>query len=450
MALPALHLLRLNEPTEMKRGGDELDNHDDGKRQALGNTSGTTSNDKEPQESAPKETFVPKVLILDFDHVMSSGTVKRLVIPNDEEFDRMAKEATENLGMTYESKKKESDASLFKPTHLTAETHIYGFLSDDDYVELFGGLWELQKTKNFFGTLAAKEDVEPFILTYAPQANVIKALKAVGLIEVFSDRVYDDEGNETEYIEGNRVYGKEWFDQKFPDAPGHKCDGVAAIIDTLKEAYKLTNSDLSKMRIVYVDDDKDNLYRADIGVEPMVFKNQSSFNEPYGMPYGSVVLHTWNIGNDSMFETQHPRAFSTSFDKIEDGLEIIPWVDDLDPLDFIELSKFYSKIETDDPDDKKTIQPEDVKRMWHNGNEAMQLNMLQNARRLYWEEVERKNGGGSGSGAGSGSGSGAGAGAGAGAGSGSGSGSGSYYRIDDAGSDSGSLPGSAGQGSDSD
>ena len=448
MSLPALHLLRLNEPTEMKRQADELDqadNYDDGKRQALGNTSGTTSNDKEPQESAPKETFVPKVLILDFDHVMSSGTVKRLVIPNDEEFDRMAKEATESLGMTYESKKKESDSSLFKPTHLTADTRMYASLTDDDYVELFGGLWELQKTKNFFGSLAAKEDVEPFILTYAPQANVMKALKAVGLIEVFSDRVYDDEGNETEYIEGNRIYGKEWFDQKFPDESGHKFDGVAEIVETLKEAYGLTNNDLSKMRVVYVDDDKDNLYRADIGVEPMVFKNRS-FNEPYGMPHGSVILHTWSIGNDTMFETQHPRAFSTSFDPIEEALEIKPWADDLDPLDFIELSKFYSKIdsETDDPKDQKTIQPEEVEKMWHNarttGNEAMQLSMLQVARRLYWEEVERENGGGSGSGAG--------AGAGAGAGSGSGSGSGSYYRIDDAGSDSESL--SLGEDSDQD
>ena len=425
MSLPAFHLLKITGPTDAKRKhGEELSDWD--RLMGTGGDSGGDSGGEdefdfdallypkgggegggegegegEGEDAVWKEyedyekPEYPKLLILDFDHTMHRGMVAKYTTSTyagaankerteEEELD-MARELAEDA----ENVKEGKDARV-GVAGMTADNPQFEHLTQEEYVELFGGEEEIERMQTFFENLEAQE-VYVAILTFSPEAAVIKALKAVDLLKWFTDAGHDP---------GNKVYGKTFFDEaeaqikavEKGEGAVDKSVGVMILIDTLFEAFKeelTTAKERSEVTVVYVDDDYENVSKEGSGVVPMVFENSD-----YNMHNSKGIVHKWtNVLSQKKRDQMNsfPLPFSSDFEDIELALDLEGWVKQLSTKDLNNLSKWWN-AQLDYEDEPLTI--DELKYQYERGGRKAGLQWCQRARALAWseddEEIESK------------------------------------------------------------
>lgn len=405
MLLPALHLLKLADPTEVKRDLDDFWGSDDDEETETkeGNTklkydkeddfwgSDNSEGEGEETDEVPKdaddyeEPEYPKILILDFDCTMHNGTVMKYVTST---YASMAnKNKTEEEENKYHSELardadnvKQGNYARVAVGGMTAENPLFEKLTQEEYVELFGGQEEIKRMQEFFNNLD-NQWVDRAILTFAPEAAVIKALEAVDLIKWFTD-----EGAEP----GNKVYGKKFFDSaekimKEEEGAGvDKSAGVAIFLDNWFEANKedLPENKRSEVTVVYVDDDYQNVTGDGSGVVPVVFKDPD-----YNLYKSTGIVHKWDDMESQKKKDQMnsiPLPFSSDFEDIEIALDLEGWVKELASKDLENISNWWNTVN----DDGEPMTPSDIKYQYEEGGRKAKLQWCQRARALYWEELD--------------------------------------------------------------
>lgn len=456
MSLPALHLLTLTDSVDVKRepadtlpqpgvkrhqkstvndgenerGGEDWswsDSEDEGEDKGGGQekdgesstfwewSDGEDEGEGEETEEVPKdaddyeEPKYPKILILDFDHTMHQGIVKKYITStyagtaNDQK--------TEEEQQTYESELATDANTVREGKHarvgvagMTSDNPLFEHLTQEEYVELFGGQEQIDRMHAFFNNLD-NQWVSSNILTFSPEATVIKALKAVDLLKWFTEPEEKSE-QDPEQDPVYRIYGKTFFDnyeeqikkyaEEFPDeseekqikaAEGTGVDksaGVAIILDQLFQAYQTelpTKEDRSNVIVVYVDDDYENVTAKGSGVVPVVFKDPE-----FNMHKSTGIVHKWqNIDSQKKKDQMNsfPEPFSKDFEEIELALELEGWVKELSSTDLANLSKWWNRFNKDD-----IMTPDEMKEGYAIADRETGLKLCQRARALYWEELD--------------------------------------------------------------